>query len=148
MCQHVRLVAVIVQTSGLPAPPPYGLSTPVFRFRALATLAGRAPLGGAREVALATYLVARLVDDCLPEKELPVEARAERSTGARAWLANVALPTPVRASLTKVIDATSAAENHGEICSALTSMIAVIDSYMDAASRMELARLEREFARR
>ena len=138
---------MIAQTSGLSVPPPYGLSTPVFRFRALAMLAGRSPLGGAREVALATYLVARLVDDCLPEKELPIGARAERSTGARGWLANVALPTAVRASLTKVIDSTSAQGNYSEIGVALTNMIAVIDSYLDASSRLELARLEREFAR-
>ena len=32
--------------------PPYALSAPVFRFRHLAALAGRAPIGGAREVAL------------------------------------------------------------------------------------------------
>src|SRR5690349_12491010 len=48
-----------------PTAPPYALSSPAFRFRALAVLAGRAPLGGQREVALATYLAARLADDCL-----------------------------------------------------------------------------------
>jgi uncharacterized membrane protein len=114
-----------------------------FRFRALATLAGRAAIGGPREVALATYLVARLVDDCLPERELPAVARAERAAGARGWLASVALPTAVRASLTRLADATGA--DRSEISPALTSMMAVIDSYLDAPSRSELARLERAF---
>lgn len=141
----IQIGRVNVQTSGLPAPPPYSLSTPIFRFRALATLAGRAPLGGPREVALATYLVARLVDDCLPEKELAAATRAERSAGARGWLANVALPMAVRASLTRLADATGS--DPSEIRAALTSMIAVIDTYLDAASRLELGRLERAFAR-
>ena len=44
--------------------PPYALPAPVFRFRNLATLAGRAPIGGAREVALACFVAARLVNDC------------------------------------------------------------------------------------
>src|SRR5204863_7354540 len=44
--------------------PPYALSAPVFKFRHLATLAGRAPIGGAREVALACFVAARLASDC------------------------------------------------------------------------------------
>jgi hypothetical protein len=130
---------------GLPAPPPYALTVPVFRFRALASLAGRAPLGGPREVALAAYLVARLVDDCLPEKELPAAARAERSVGARAWLAHVALPTGVRASLTRLVDLTGG--NSSEISAALKSTIATLDAFLDAPSRLELGRLEGAFAK-
>jgi hypothetical protein len=85
-----------------------------------------------------------LVDDCLPDRELPAAARAERSAGARGWLANVALPTAVRASLTRLAEATGG--DRTQISAALTSMMAVIDSYLDAASRSELARLERAFA--
>jgi hypothetical protein len=136
---------VNAQSSSIPAPPPYALSTPLFRFRALASLAGRAALGGPREVALATYLVARLVDDCLPEKELPAAARAERSASARGWLANVALPTSTRAALIRVADATG--ENTSDISAALTSLLVGIDGYLDPPSRIELARLERALAK-
>jgi hypothetical protein len=139
--ESLQIGRVTAQTSALPATPPYALSTPCFRFRALASLAARAPLGGPREVALATYLVARLVDDCLPEKELPSAARAARSGGARGWLANVALPTAVRASLIRLTDATGG--DLSDIQPALTSTMAVVDAYLDPSSRSELARLER-----
>ncbi|HEV8235728.1 MAG TPA: hypothetical protein VGP84_14060 [Gemmatimonadaceae bacterium] len=124
--------------------PPYALSSAAFRFRALASLAGRTPLGGPREVALATYLVARLVDDCVPEKQLPVTAREERSTAARGWLANIALPAPVRTALTKLAESTA----HGtDIGHTLASVITATSSYLDAAARAELDRLARSFAK-
>ena len=133
-------------TQGSVAPaPPYALSSPAFRFRALASLAGRAALGGPREVALATYLVARLADDCLPEKELPAAARAERSNAARGWLASVALPAPVRTALTKLADAT--AGDLSVVAPTLTSVIAATESYLDTAARSELDRLARTFTK-
>jgi hypothetical protein len=91
------------------------------------------------------YLVARLVDDCLPGKELPEATRAQRSAGARGWLANVALPTPVRASLTRLADATGG--DMSEIGTALKSTVAAIDGYLDPPSRAELARLEHAFTK-
>lgn len=133
---------MIAQSLPVSATPPYALSTPYFRFRALASLAARAPLGGPREVVLATYLVARLVDDCLPEKQLPAAARMERATCARGWLANVALPTAVRASLARLADETGG--DLSKLKPALTSALAIIDGYLDPTSRTELARLERE----
>ena len=133
------------QSSSFPAPPPYALATPVFRFRALASLAGRSPLGGPREVTLATYLVARLVDDCLPNKALPLAAREERAAAARAWLANVALPAAMRAALSRLAAATGG--DPSAIGGALTSVISAVDAYLDAASRSELGRLERAFTK-
>jgi len=50
------------------AAPPYALAPTSFRFPALAALAGRAPLGGQREVVLAAYVVARLAHDTLAER--------------------------------------------------------------------------------
>lgn len=137
----LQIGRVTAQSSPISATPPYALATPYFRFRALASLAARAPLGGPREVVLATYLVARLVDDCLPEKELPAAARVERSTSARGWLANVALPTAVRASLNRLAEATGG--DVSNLKPALTSVITIVDSYLDAPSRLELSRLER-----
>lgn len=132
------------QTSSFPAPP-YALATPVFRFRALASLAGRSSLGGPREVTLATYLIARLVDDCLPDKVLPAAAREERAAGARAWLANIALPAAVRAALGRLAAATGG--DPAAIGAALTSVMSAVDAYLDSASRAELARLERAFTK-
>ena len=128
-----------------PTAPPYGLSTPIFRFRALASLAGRAPLGGPREVALATYLVARLVDDCLPTRELPLDARAERSSAARNWLSSVALPATVRVALTRLAEVTGA--EAADIAAALASAISATSTYLDAGARLELDRLAQGLAR-
>jgi hypothetical protein len=133
------------QSSRPPGTPPYGLSTPFFRFRALASLAGRAPLGGPREVALATYLVARLVDDCLPTRELPLDARAQRSSAARSWLSNVALPAPVRAPLTRLAEETGGETS--DISAALASAISATSAYLDGAARLELDRLAHSFAK-
>ncbi|HKW08743.1 MAG TPA: hypothetical protein VJO33_00100 [Gemmatimonadaceae bacterium] len=129
------------QGSFAPVLPPYALSSPAFRFRALASLAGRAPLGGPREVALATYLVARLVDDCLPAKELPIDARKARSAAARGWLASAALPAAVRAPIAKLADVT--AGEGSEASAALASVIAATGNYLDAPARLELDRLAR-----
>ena len=132
------------QSTSFPAPP-YALATPAFRFRALASLASRSSLGGPREVTLATFLVARLVDDCLPDKSLPPASRAERASGARAWLANLALPAAVRAALSRLAAATGG--DPGGIAAALTSVISAVDAYLDAPSRLELERLERAFTK-
>jgi hypothetical protein len=97
-------------------------------------------------VALATYLLARLADDCLPHRELAASARVERSAAARGWLGSVALPAAVRAPLTKLADAT--AGDVAEVTPALASAIAAVDGYLDAAARLELDRLARAFASR
>ena len=62
--------------------PPYALTAPVFRFRHLAALAGRAPIGGAREVALACFVAARLVSDCC-DPALELDERGARRTMRR-----------------------------------------------------------------
>jgi len=135
---------VNAQSSSFPAPP-YALATPAFRFRALASLASRSSLGGPREVTLATYLIARLVDDCLPDKALPSAGRQERAAAARAWLANIVLPPAVRAALSRL--ATATAGEPSSIGGALTSVISAVDAYLDGPSRSELARLERAFTK-
>ena len=120
---------------------PYALATSQFRFRALASLAGRAPLGGQREVALAMYLLARLVDDSRPAKALSRDLRVARSTAARGWLANTALPATVRGSLARLAESTEA--DPPVIFTALSGAIASAAAYLDPASRLELERLAR-----
>lgn len=119
--------------------PPYGLAPTPFRFAALAALAGRAPLGGRREVALATYLAARLVDDVLEENGLNASIRADRAGSARGWLSTVALPAPVRQPLARLID--SSAGGAGGASQAVRAVIAVTADFLDRAARLELEHL-------
>jgi hypothetical protein len=129
--------------TSLAQPPaaPYALAAPNFRFRALASLAGHAPLGGAREVVLAIYLVARLVDDCRSTRALSYAVRAARASAARSWLANTALPTGIRTTLARL-----AAATEGELSGVSTALAAAIQTttpFLDTAARLELERLAR-----
>jgi hypothetical protein len=123
----------------IPVAPPYALATPRFRFRALALLAGRAPLGGAREVALATFVVARLVDDLRSPIELGADARSARATAARSWLASLALPANVRVPFAKLVDASALTVL--EARTALARVIEVTSTHLDGAARTELESL-------
>jgi hypothetical protein len=124
----------------LAAKPPYALASTSFRFAALASLAGRAPLGGRREVALAVYVAARLAHDALPDRCISSDARKERASGARHWISMLALPAPsVRASLTNLIDASTGAPR--DTLDALANVIAVTAQYLEPAARSELDHL-------
>ena len=119
--------------------PPYAVEPTTFRFAGLASLAGRSALGGQREVALATYLAARLADDTLPERGVSQSARAERATHARHWLSTIALPPNVRSGLMRLVDASggepaAAAEAAGEL-------VRLAGSYLDSRARAELDQL-------
>ena len=124
-------------------PAPYSLAPPVFRFRALAALAGRAALGGERETALAVLLAARLAVTLLPPDTLAPEARAERANAARTWLSSLALPAGVRPALTRVIDA-SAGDSTAAVGAALEKAADSVAKLLDAASNAELAALVRD----
>jgi hypothetical protein len=119
--------------------PPYSLAPTTFRFPALASLAGRAPLGGQREVALATYVAARLAHDALPERELADALRAERVTGAKAWLANLTLPASVRPALVRLVEASGLGQT--QTAEAWDGVIAVTANLLDAKARLELDQL-------
>jgi hypothetical protein len=121
--------------------PPYAVPTTSFRFAALATLAGKAPLGGRREVALAVYLSARLADDTLPERGVSTETRVARATHARSWLSSMAVPAPVRPVLVKLIDTTGAGGT--ATAQAIVAVISATGTYLDDGARLELERLAR-----
>jgi hypothetical protein len=127
--------------------PPYALPAPVFRFRNLATLAGRAPIGGAREVALACFVAARLINDCCdPELALDDEARAARGVAAKGWLGTIAIPAPVRTPVAKLAEAS--ANGHADAMAPLVAALAkAADSFLDAAARSELDTLATQLAR-
>jgi hypothetical protein len=135
--QHSPLHSSPVLVS--PPQPPYALSSTTFRFAALAALAGRAPLGGQREVALATYVVARLAQDVLPEKGLTQPTRVERAGHARSWLSTLALPAPIRPALANLVDASGS--DRAAVSPALRSVMAVTADFLDSAARLELDQL-------
>jgi hypothetical protein len=123
----------------LPTIPPYALAPTTFRFPALAALSGRAPLGGQREVALATFLAARLAHDALPSRGLNADTRADRAAGAKTWLSNLTLPAPVRPALAKLVEA-SAGETAG-LAEAVRNVISVTANFLDSHARSELDQL-------
>ena len=120
--------------------PPYSLAAPTFRFRAIASLAGRAPLGGEREMALAALMAARLADAHLLEVPLSATARASRAAGARVWCSTLTLPAAARIPLVRVVDASE----HGDrkhLGEMLAAFATVAGPVLDPASRVELADL-------
>ena len=133
----VAAVGVTVQILRVLNLPPYALTTPRFRFRALAALVGRSPLGGEREVALATLLAARLVVGALPPQPLPQGVRITRANGARAWFASLALPATLRQSLARLADATTSVDRDS-LEPALRTVIEVTSPQLDPHALEEL----------
>lgn len=119
--------------------PPFALAATPFRFAALASLAGRAPLGGQREVALAIYLTARLAQDVLPDRGVPQASRADRAGGAKSWLSTLTLPATVRPALMRLVDAS--ATDTRTTADALRTVATVTASFLDARARSELETL-------
>lgn len=124
----------------LGALPPYALTAPVFRFPALAALAGRRPLGGEREIALGALLCAHLAAGALPTCAFPIDVRERRAAGARTWLGALALPAAVRASVARVIES-SARSDPGALQQSLRSLADIAGRALDAPARGELEAL-------
>jgi len=138
----VAVTAAPANIGPVPLSPPYALASPRFRFRALAAHVGRSPLGGEREVALATLLAARLVVGALPPSPLPQNVRITRANGARAWFAALAVPPSFRQSLTRLVDATTSVDRDG----LETALRAVIDGsapHLDGPALSELREIIR-----
>jgi hypothetical protein len=120
--------------------PPYALAAPEFPFRALAALAGRAAIGGARELVLALLLAARLVDGAVGDAPLTTPMRRTRAAAARAWLAALSLPPHARATVARLVDAT-AGEDREALRDAWDALVALATPSLDVAGRAELRRL-------
>lgn len=129
----------------MPAAPPYSLATPAFRFPALAALAGRAPIGGDRELVLACLMAVRLAAGASGPNALPIVVRAERSASARAWLASLALPAAARTPFTKLADA-AAGEDHALLVTTVQRVISACTPVLDGASRQEVERFATSIA--
>jgi hypothetical protein len=120
---------------------PYSLEPAAFPLPALAHLAGRAPLGGSREIVLACLLVARAVADSSP----PAAAISRDQARARAkqigdWLAASPLAGNIKAPLVRLAEATGAGEG-AAMAAGLESVIMVTANHLDSAARLELGRL-------
>ena len=116
---------------------PYALAAPSFRFRHLANLAGRAPIGGAREVALACFVAARLALESTLERDDDREARMARCAGAKAWLGTLALPAGVRTPVIRCADLSIDGES-APVAKEVAALAAAAATYLDAQSRAEL----------
>jgi hypothetical protein len=121
-------------------PPPFALASAPFRFKALASHAGRAALGGDREVALACFTAARLAAGLLPPYLLAPADTTARIAATRQWLASLALASPARVATVGVIDAV-ASGNKRSVVSALSSLIEACVRHLDQASVAELHEL-------
>jgi hypothetical protein len=120
--------------------PPYALAVPEFRFRALAAVAGRASLGGARELVIGVLLGARLTDGVVGEYPLPLSIRQQRAAAARIWLGSLALPPSTRATLLRLLDAT-ATNDRRALSEAFDALLALASPTLDGPSRNELRRV-------
>ncbi|MEO7455066.1 MAG: hypothetical protein ABIY52_02315 [Gemmatimonadaceae bacterium] len=120
--------------------PPYALASPSFRFRHLANLAGRAPIGGAREVALACFVAARLAAESVGTLGEDPEARAARAVAARTWLGTLALPSAVKSPVLRCaeLSGNGAAAVMGR---EVSGMAMAASNWLDAPSRAELEAL-------
>ncbi|MDP9179220.1 MAG: hypothetical protein M3O61_16210 [Gemmatimonadota bacterium] len=117
--------------------PRFALATPRFRFRALAACAGRASIGGDREVAMACLVAGRLAAALLPPYAIGAADLKARSTGAKHWLASLSLPAPVRSALTHLADAVGVG-NRNTSAGALSHLVMVAQRSIDEASASEL----------
>ena len=125
--------------------PPFALGTPTFRFRGVAAHAGRASLGGDREVALACFVAARLGAGLLPPLALMPPEAALRAAAARQWLASLSVSAQVRAAAGSVMDATAGA-NDVAAARALANLLLVAAPHLDEAAFSEMRELIDELA--
>lgn len=123
-----------------PAQPPYALATFGFRHRNLASLAARAPIGPARDVALAWFVCARLLDGLTAAPSISPPARAARGAAARLWLAGAGLPSGSRLPLARVIDACSAEGevDRARLAKAVSDALKATAEHLDPATRGDL----------
>ncbi|MGQ0766936.1 MAG: hypothetical protein ACT4OZ_14905 [Gemmatimonadota bacterium] len=115
---------------------PYVLSQAPFRFRALAASADRLSLGGDREVALATFVAARLVAD-VSASRWPQDAQTERAAGARHWFMTQAIPAAARGPFLQLVEAIQRADTLS-LAAAWDKVVALASRVVDAGARAEL----------
>ena len=125
--------------------PRFALTTPVFRFRALAALSARASLGGDRETVLACLQLGRLCAGLLPPYEMAPEPVLERSENTRQWLSSLAVPSGIRSTAFGIFGALSGLDR-ARLADAFTDLVKAASGQLDEASRAELSALIQELS--
>ena len=125
--------------------PRYTLATPVFRFRALTTLSGRASLGGDRETLVACLQLGRLCAGILPPYELSRELVLERTENTKQWLSSLAIPSGIRSTAFGIFGALNGLDR-ARCAIAFTDLVKAASAQLDEASRGELAVLLNELS--
>jgi len=125
--------------------PRYALATPVFRFRALTALSGRASLGGDRETLVACLQLGRLCAGILPPYELSRELTAERTENTKQWLSSLAVPSGVRSTAFGIFGALSGLDR-ARCAIAFTDLVKAAFAQLDEAARAELNALLMELS--
>lgn len=126
-------------------PPRYALTTPVFRFRALAALSARAPLGGDRETVLACLQLGRLCAGLMPPYNMSRELTVERIEQTKQWVSALAVPTGVRAVTFGIFGALNGFDRSRAALS-LADLVKAAAGQLDEGSRAELETLRQELA--
>jgi hypothetical protein len=134
-----------VSQPSIGAQPPYALAVPVLRHRTLAALAARAPMGPAREVTLAWYLCARLIDGATGPHRLSPAVRHARAAAARSWLASAGLPTSCRMTFAKLMEACGAdgEPDRQRIARTAADALGATGDHLDPSARAEVEQLAR-----
>ena len=125
--------------------PRYALATPVFRFRALAALSGRASLGGDRETLVACLQLGRLCAGILPPYDISRELTSERTENTKQWLSSLAVPSGIRSTAFGIFGALSGFDR-ARCAIAFTDLVKAASAQLDEASRAELNALLAELS--
>ena len=121
------------------APPPYSLEAVAFPLPALADAAASAALGGDREMAIGSFLVARLMLAVLPPTQLAQGERLARAERARHWLSGLAMPQPARMALLRAVDASVAGGR--DAAAALRELAQMLMGHLTPPALQELVAL-------
>ncbi|MBA3343540.1 MAG: hypothetical protein H0T48_17120 [Gemmatimonadaceae bacterium] len=125
--------------------PPFAIAPSRFRFRALASHAGRASLGGDREIALACFVASRLGAGLLPPFSFVAADAGRRAAGARQWLASLSMPPALKSAAGAAIDA-SADGQDVVAAQALADLLLIASVHLDEGSFTEIRELIDELA--
>ena len=125
--------------------PRFALATPVFRFRALTALSGRASLGGDRETLVACLQLGRLCAGILPPYEMTRELVLERTENTKQWLSSLAVPSGVRSTAFGIFGALSGLDR-ARCAIAFTDLVKAASAQLDEASTAELNALLKELS--
>lgn len=125
--------------------PRFALTTPVFRFRALTALSGRASLGGDRETLVACLQLGRLCAGILPPYEMSRELVVERTENTKQWLSSLAVPNGIRSTAFGIFGALNEFDR-ARCAVAFIDLVKAVSAQLDEASRAELNALLQELS--